>query len=69
MIPMMIVASVRTTPITPKTMGIVIESAVLSTRGLSPSESTFGPKPVQDANVDDEFKDMPNSGGCDRIIV
>jgi hypothetical protein len=61
-IPTMLVASVRTTPITPKTMGMTIVSAVLDTRGLSPFGSTFRSRPMQDANVDDEFTDMLGVG-------
>jgi len=59
---MMIVASVRSTPITPKTTGMAIVSALLDGWGLSPCGSMSCPRPVQDADVDDEFKDIPSSG-------
>ena len=61
---MMIVASVRTNPSTPKTTGTAIASAVLDDRGLSPSGTILGPWPLQETNVNDDFTDIPIS--CSR---
>lgn len=58
MIPMMIVARVRTTPTTPKAMGIVMVSTVLDSWLELSSGSTLGLRFVQDINVDDEFVNM-----------
>jgi len=55
----MIVANVRTTPITPKVTGMVIVSTVSDDRVESPYGSTLGPRSVQDTTIDDEFVNMP----------
>lgn len=60
---MMIVASVRTSPSTPKTIGMTIASAVLDDRKMPPSGTILGPWPWQETNVDDEFTDIPISFG------
>lgn len=55
----MIVANVRTTPITPKATGMAIASAEFDGRMDSLTGSILCPRPVQDTNIDDEFVNMP----------